>query len=71
MLDDAMVEVSIIAPTMYEERAPEIAKEIFKVFGKEVELIIVDKSSLGYRRLFKGTGARVRRCRGRRATNTR
>ncbi len=59
MNDDAMVEVSIIAPTMYEERAPEIAKEIFKVFGKGVELIIVDKSDLSYKRLFSGTGAKV------------
>ncbi len=55
-----MVEVSIIAPTMMEERAPEVVKEIFKVFGSDVELIIVDKSDLTYRRLFKGTGAKVK-----------
>ena len=55
-----MVEVSIIAPTMREERAPEVVKEIFKVFGNDVELIIVDKSDLTYRRLFKGTGAKVK-----------
>src|SRR5208283_5537051 len=55
-----MVEVSIIAPTMHEERAPEIAKEIFEAFGRDAEVIIVDKSDLSYRRLFKGTGARVR-----------
>ncbi len=54
-----MVEVSIIAPTMYEERAPEIAREIFRVFGRSVELIVIDKSDLSYKRLFGGTGARV------------
>jgi glycosyltransferase involved in cell wall biosynthesis len=54
-----MVEVSIIAPTMYEERAPEIAKEIFGVFGRGVEVIIVDKSNLPYRKLFRNTGAKV------------
>ncbi len=55
-----MAEVSIITPTMNEERAPEIAKEIFKVFGNDVELIVVDKSDKHYRKLFKGTGARVK-----------
>lgn len=55
-----MVEVSIVAPTMNEERAPEIAREIFKVFGRGVELIIVDKSDFSYRGLFRGTGARVK-----------
>ena len=54
-----MVEVSIVAPTMHEERAPEITKEIFKVFGKNVEVIIVDKSNRPYRRLFRKTGAKV------------
>ncbi|MCL4379662.1 MAG: glycosyltransferase [Candidatus Marsarchaeota archaeon] len=55
-----MAEISIIAPTIKEERAPEIAKEIFKVFGKGIELIIVDKSDTHYRKLFRGTGATVR-----------
>ncbi len=54
-----MVEVSIVAPTMYEERAPEIAREIFRVFGKGVEVIIVDKSAAHYRKRFAKTGAKV------------
>ncbi len=54
-----MVEVSIVAPTMHEERAPAIAREISRVFGERAEVIIVDKSAPGYRKRFRKTGARV------------
>ncbi len=53
-----MVEISIIAPTMNEEHAPETVREIFRIFGKDVEVIVVDKSGPSYKKLFKKTGVK-------------
>ena len=54
-----MPEVSIIAPTMNEERAPNIARELFRLFGSDIEVIIVDKSDSNYRKRFDRTGVKI------------
>ncbi len=51
--------ISIVAPTMNEEMAPRIVRELFREFGNGVEVIVVDKSSPAYRKQFAGSGARV------------
>ncbi len=54
-----MPELSIIVPTKNEPHAPALIRRLYSTFGKNAEIIVVDKSSPGRRKELERTGARV------------
>ncbi len=54
-----MPRISVIAPTKNETTTPGVVRQLFKVIGKDTEVIVVDKSEPRYRRMLDGLGAKV------------
>ncbi|MCL5786789.1 MAG: glycosyltransferase family 2 protein [Candidatus Marsarchaeota archaeon] len=61
--------VSVVIPTLEEESVFKLVKQIRRVLGNGVEIIIVDKSSDKYFRRLRSTGAKLIRQRGRGVEN--
>lgn len=55
----SMKDLSIIVPTKDEQTAPAIVAELFKTFGKDTEVIVVDKSSEENKKPLLKSGATV------------
>lgn len=51
--------ISIIVPTLNEAEAPRIIKEIYATFGKDLEVIVIDKSNERMKKELLATGANV------------
>ncbi len=51
--------LSIVVPTLNEKDAPRTIKALQKAFGRDAEIIVIDKSDAAYRRELVRTGARV------------
>ncbi len=54
-----MVKLSFIVPTKNERTTPGIVRDIYKTFGRNVEVIVVDKSTPEYRKPLYKTGAKI------------
>ena len=54
-----MVRLSVIVPTKDERTAPDVIGELYKVFGKDTEVIVVDKSNETFRKELEKTDARI------------
>ncbi|HUC38548.1 MAG TPA: glycosyltransferase [Candidatus Acidoferrum sp.] len=54
-----MVKLSFIVPTKNEHTTPGIIRDIYKVFGRDVEVIVIDKSDPDYRKPLYKTGAKI------------
>ncbi len=51
--------ISIIVPTLNEAEAPRIIGQIYATFGKDVEVIVIDKSNARMKKELLATGANV------------
>ncbi len=51
--------LSVIVPTMNEEHAPSIIRQIYSELGRDTEIIVIDKSMPKMRKPLKDTGAKV------------
>ncbi len=53
------MKLSFILPTKNERTTPGVVRDIYKTFGKDVEIIVVDKSEPEYRKPLYKTGAKI------------
>lgn len=54
-----MRDLSIIIPALNEPTAPGVVRELYRVFGRDTEIIVVNKSSRKIENELRGTGAKV------------
>ena len=54
-----MKNLSVILPTMNEEHAPSIIRQVYSALGRDTEVIVIDKSTPEMRRPLEETGAKV------------
>ncbi len=57
--ETTMKDLSVVVPTMNEEYAPIIIRQIYAELGKDTEVIVIDKSTPKMRKPLEATGARV------------
>ncbi len=53
------MKLSFIVPTKNEETTPGVIREIYRTFGKDAEVIVIDKSEPRYRNPLYKTGAKI------------
>lgn len=56
---DNVTKISVIVPTKNEATTPRIVRDIFKILGKNTEVIIIDKSKPEYRKMLYGIGGKL------------
>jgi glycosyltransferase involved in cell wall biosynthesis len=54
-----MPKLSFIVPTKNESTTPGVVRDIYRTFGKNAEVIVIDKSTLEYRKPLYKTGAKI------------